>query len=440
MTKLHRHVLNGARLWASVVALAAIVAIALVSVTTRETETAEAQLPPRIEAIIFHGKVTIQGEAPAYAGFEITARIGDWESPGVIVGARSDRPQNFEHLVVAPPSELDLAGSQIEFWLDGQVVSTVFNYYAQINEFTGEICPGCTWSFPILREVNLDFPSLPEATPTPTLSPTPSPVFLRPAFFSGTARTQQAILPDAYEIFATVGDDFRTPNLAVYGGQYFITVDPVEEKYRDAEVVFYLIDPNRPSGSGPLRAISPPSAFAGGAQFDNVTLVFPNVLPTATPTPVPTDTPTPTHTPTETPTPLPTNTPLPTHTPTPLPTATPSPTETPTPTMTPEPTPTPTSMPTFTPEPTRTPRPTSTPIATATTVVDTPTAVALASTATPTPEAESENGGGFCSSTPNESGSVEASVPFGIFALLMLFTWRVMSRRGSDDAQPATRP
>ena len=176
----YRHVLNGARLWASVVALAAIVAIALVSVTTRETETAEAQLPPRIEAIIFHGKVTIQGEAPAYAGFEITARIGDWESPGVIVGARSDRPQNFEHLVVAPPSELDLAGSQIEFWLDGQVVSTVFNYYAQINEFTGEICPGCTWSFPILREVNLDFPSLPEATPTPTLSPTPSPVFLRP--------------------------------------------------------------------------------------------------------------------------------------------------------------------------------------------------------------------------------------------------------------------
>ena len=121
-----------------------------------------------IEAVIFNGRVTINGETPAYSGFEITARIGDvWESYPVTVGADPNKPFEYANLGVAPPHELDLIGSEVEFWLEGQVKSSVKNYYAIVNEFTGEVCFECTFVFGIVRELDLDFPSLPDPTPTP---------------------------------------------------------------------------------------------------------------------------------------------------------------------------------------------------------------------------------------------------------------------------------
>ena len=133
-----------------------------------------------IEAVIFNGRVTINGETPAYSGFEITARIGDvWESYPVTVGADPNKPFEYANLGVAPPHELDLIGSEVEFWLEGQVKSSVKNYYAIVNEFTGEVCFECTFVFGIVRELDLDFPSLPDPTPTPiptaTNTPEPSP-------------------------------------------------------------------------------------------------------------------------------------------------------------------------------------------------------------------------------------------------------------------------
>ncbi len=455
------------RTWGAVLSASALVAVTLIVIANHDKQQARAQqvgVPPTFPAIVFNGEVTINGETPAYSGFEITARIGDkWESHPVVVGALPDKPAHYAHLVVAPDTELDLIGSQIEFWLEGQILSTTTNWYAVINEFSGEVCGGCTWTFPILRRLDLDFPNLPEATPTLTPTYTPSPEILRPAFFAGRARTPRGPIPDGSEIYAVVGEDFRTGNVQVFGGEYFITIDVVDKKYRDAPVIFYLVDPNDPSGAPRfLEALSPPGAFVGGQQFENFSLVFPDLMPTATPTHTPTETPTITPTPTETSTPTQTPTftatatatatltPTATSTPEPSPTPTPEPTNTPTLTPTRLPTTTPTAMPsptptdvptaTFTPEPTRTPRPTAPP-GEATRAVSTivrPTQFVPNVNATPTSTAGEDSGGsGFCNATPNQSGSVEASLPWGIVLLLAVIAWRIGAGRKDENDQSA---
>ena len=187
--------------------------------------------------------------------------------------------------------------------------------------------------------------------------------------------------------------------------------------------MFYLVDRGDPTGAPRfLEALSPPGAFVGGEQFENFSLVFPDLLPTFTPTPTPSDTPTntptPTHTatPTETSTPAPTATDTPTATPTqtltPTPTNTPTVVPTNTPTLTPTmaatvaPSPTPTEAPTATPtpEPTRTPRPTTAaeePTSVAATIAR-PTQFVPEITVNETQTPTDKNGGsGFCNATPN---------------------------------------
>ena len=459
-----RDTMTRLRLWAAVLSLSALMAVGAIMFAGRDDHAVRAQaiVPPPFAAIVFNGNVTINGETPTYSGFQITARIGDkWESPPTTVGSLPDKPSQYAHLIVAPDQELDLIGSQVEFWLEGQVLSTTTNWYAVINEFSGEVCGGCTWTFPILRELDLDFPNLPEATPTVTPTYTPSPEILRPAFFGGKARTPRGPIPDGSEIYVVVGEDFRSENVQVFGGDYFIPVDVVDKKYKDATVVFYLVDRNDPSGAPRfLEAISPPGVFVGGSQFDNFSLVFPDLLPTSTPTPTPTDTPTITPTPTFTSTPTetptatathtatatltPTLTPTPTETPTPTPTETATPTPTPTkaPTSTPTtvPSPTPTQAPTatVTPEPTRTPRPTAAAETEATTapVIVRPTQFvpSTAAAATQTPETDG-GGSGFCNATPGDSGSMEATLPLGVVVLLSAFAWRLASR-SRDETDP----
>ena len=76
-------------------------------------------------ALVFNGDVTIGGSAPSRQGYTITARIGrHWESTAVPVGVGSGcGNMRYEHFIVAPPEDLDLIGSQITFWLNGQVQS-----------------------------------------------------------------------------------------------------------------------------------------------------------------------------------------------------------------------------------------------------------------------------------------------------------------------------
>lgn len=458
MPVLARPIVRRLTIWGALLTLSALIAVGMVGMANKDNRSVDAQaiVPPVFPAIVFNGNVTINGEQPDYSGFQITARIGDkWESPPVVVGGLPERPSQYAHLIVAPDAQLDLIGSQIEFWIDGQVLATTTNWYAVINEFSGEVCGGCTWTFPILRELNLDFPNLPEATPTITPTYTPSPEILRPAFFTGQARTPKGPLPEGSEIYAVVGSDFRSGNIQVFGGEYFITIDVVDKKYRDAPVVFYLIDRNDPTGAPRfLEALSPPGAFVGGEQFQSFSLVFPDLLPTFTPTPTPTDTPTITPTPTNTATPTETHTPTPTatHTPTATPTETSTPTSTNTPTAVPTntptltptmaptvtPSPTPTEVPsaTPTPEPTRTPRPTASadePTNTVATIVR-PTQFVPEVNVNPTNTPSEEDGGsGFCNATPNQNGSIDATLPLGIVVLISLFAWRVAATPNKDD-------
>ena len=197
----------------SLSALAAMIAIVL---TGRDDDGVQAQ-PLLSPAIVFNGSVTVNGETPKYSGFEITARIGDnWESPPVVVGSLPEKPSQYAHLIVAPPPELDLIGSQIEFWLNGEVKSTVTNWYAVLDTY-GALCDGCLWTFPILRELDLDFPYLPAVTPSPTPTPheslEPQPIAEgQPALVFHGNVTINGRVPDyiGFGITARIGDEWES--------------------------------------------------------------------------------------------------------------------------------------------------------------------------------------------------------------------------------------
>ena len=153
-----------------------IAVVALTAFETRDGRQAHAQvLPvPAPPAIVIKGDVTVNGEPPAYSGFRITARIGDvWESHPVTVGTVPDSPFGYVHLLVAPPMELNLFGSQIEFWVNGEIKSTTTSYYAVLSQLAPQ--PDLTWSFPIQRRLDLDFPNLPDPQPNATVETTTLP-------------------------------------------------------------------------------------------------------------------------------------------------------------------------------------------------------------------------------------------------------------------------
>ena len=135
-----------------------------------EVQCLKAKVPPPYEivfrALVFNGDVTIGGSAPGRQGHTITARIGDlWESTAVPVGVgHGCGSGRYEHLIVAPPGELDLFGSQITFWLNGQVRSGVDDWYTAIDYRYPYDIPGADlpWTFPIPRQVDLEFPALPD--------------------------------------------------------------------------------------------------------------------------------------------------------------------------------------------------------------------------------------------------------------------------------------
>ena len=122
--------------------------------------------PPPFPALVLNGDVMIGGSAPSRQGYTIRARIGDdWESTAVPVGVGGGcGNKRYEHLIVAPPEELDLFGSQITFWLNGQVRSHDVDqlYVRKDLRYALEDVITPTWTFPILREVDLEFPALPD--------------------------------------------------------------------------------------------------------------------------------------------------------------------------------------------------------------------------------------------------------------------------------------
>ena len=142
--------------------------------------------------IIFDGEVTVNGRLPDITGFQLVARVGEWESRPVVVGRLPRHPNKFYHLIVNPPHEGHL-GREIEFWVADERAN-ITDYYAVISELTGEVCFGCPFTFPIRRSVTLDFARIPAPTPAPTSTNTPTPTNTPTAI--PTATPSQTVTPE----------------------------------------------------------------------------------------------------------------------------------------------------------------------------------------------------------------------------------------------------
>ena len=318
---------------------------------------------PSITSLIFYGGVEIANGNSA-DGYRLTAKIGDYETQPVIVGG--DGPSGrYYGLLVNPPIGKHI-GDTIEFWLEGQIVSgetEVFLYRNPDGSY------GTAWSLPQQREFDVSFSSQPVATATPTATPTvtpiptATPIILKPSFYEGRAIAQSQPVNDGIEIYAKVGDYVSDPAI-VLDGNYFLTVDPVDQKYFELKVEFYIAN---------IKAIQS-EPFASDIYKSDFLLVFPSV-PASTP--------------------VPTNTPTPSPVPTVAPTATLVPTKVPptsTPTAEPDRTPTPTVIPTMTVTPTTTPTP----------VVD----LAATIVAQNKKMSDMEESGGFCSANSDGTASL----------------------------------
>tara|TARA_Y100001970_G_scaffold37312_2_gene46067 strand:+ start:9317 stop:10369 length:1053 start_codon:yes stop_codon:yes gene_type:complete len=261
---------------------------------------------PEIKAITLYGSVNISGGADPN-GMKLTARIGNYETDPVIIGEKNSN--RYVGLFVNPSSVPDLTGQNIEFVLESQIIASQTTPY-MYEDTTGKY--KLDWALPQLRELNLSFSSAPVATPTPTMTPSPTPVVVEPTFYEGVIRAGSVPPPDGTLIYAQI-DDYTSEAAQTFdNGKFFITVDPVFDKYEGKIVNFYI---------GSNKALQS-KTFTPGQYESDFILVF-SAFPTPTPTPLPpTQTPTPTSTPeptrTPTPTPSPTMSPIPTPTPTPL--------------------------------------------------------------------------------------------------------------------------
>ena len=323
---------------------------------------------PAITSLTFYGNVDVSGSSNPDE-YYIKARIDDWESQPVVIG--EFKTSMFHGLFTDAPKEY--IGQTIEFVLQNQIVAdqTEIFLYKNSDNTTASV-----WTLPQLRKIDLTFASTPlPPTPTPTLVPTatPAPIILKPSYFEGRAISNGKTVRDGVEIYAVL-DDYVSEPVVVYDGRYFLTIDPILEKYLDEPLMFYIAD----------IAASQTEPFVDDLYRSDYLLVFPTI-PEATP--------------------VPTEVPTPTSTPEPLPTETPIPTVTPIPSVAPTRTATATPIPTLTSTSTPTPTPILDLAATVTAQNLLLEQIALNS--------ESEEGGGFCSANSDGTGSL------GIIGLLL---------------------
>ena len=291
-----------------------------------------------LREIIYQGNVFVNG-IPVGDGYEVKGVIRDqfgeiaYTSEPAITGAAASG--RITTLVVGPAPALE--GRRIEFVLNGQITAAQKDWFSPMIGNT--VCGGCVWTLPLLRKLDLYFPTAPVSTPTTTPIPTATPLVVQPSLYAGRVVTGSSIPGDGTVIFAQIGD-YVSSFSSIEDGKYRLVVHPGDEKYIGNKVEF-IIDGKKAAQT---------DTFNSGEFNENFNLVFPTIPPTPTPTPTAVPTPTPTAVPpTPTPTAVPTPTPAPTPTATPVPTATPEPTRTPTPTPTPTSTSTPTVTPTMIP-------------------------------------------------------------------------------------------
>ncbi|MEX0761566.1 MAG: hypothetical protein WD208_13160 [Dehalococcoidia bacterium] len=265
--------------------------------------------PPEIKAISYQGNVTVAGEIAPF-GMQVTARVGGYESLPATIG---ENTIDGRYVSLTVNAGAERVGQAVEFWLDGQIKADQEDVFAPRTS-GGQPCPGCSWTLPISRTLDLSFPDVPVATPTPTLTPMPTEAVVLPSFYSGRVVAGSDVPPDGTEIRAEVGD-YISRITEISDGRFSVVVNPVSDAYVGQPVSFYI---------GSERAFQTVQ-FQPEVFREDLNLVFEELPPAPTQTPGPTATPEATRTPTAT---------VP---PTPTATATATPTEIPDSTATPEP-------------------------------------------------------------------------------------------------------
>ena len=282
-----------------------VLAMLFIFVLADKNNVVEAQDIPELHMIVFQGDVIIgtgNVKTSSLDGYILHAKIDNKILASTEIG--KNLSGRFSGLEVGPNIELE--GKKITFWIGNEkaMEETPFGPLTP----SGEYCPGCTWSLPLSRPLNLHFNQIPLPTPTP------APATVLPSFITGNIIFGSVLsAPDGVNtIQAYIGDELVGTG-QVSGSTYSITIDPGTEIY-NGKLVTFLVEGYESKTTYTFQ----PDEFK-----TDVKLFFPQYIPpTYTPTPVPAATaiPTPTATPEPTRTPTPVPEPTPTYTPTPTPT------------------------------------------------------------------------------------------------------------------------
>tara|TARA_Y100000817_G_C16786512_1_gene513077 strand:- start:30 stop:1061 length:1032 start_codon:yes stop_codon:yes gene_type:complete len=282
-----------------------IVSILFIFVATDKNEIIEAQDIPELHMLVFQGDVILGNSNTKTAsldGYIMDAKIDNEIVASVEIGEfLSGRYSGFE---IGPHAELE--GKTITYWIGNEkaIEESIFGPLTP----SGTYCPGCTWSLPISRSLDLHFRQLPLPTPTP------APASVEPTFISGTIIFGSILsAPEGYDVIEAYIDDELVGIGEVSASVFSITIDPGNELYLGKTVLFKIAGYTSKSEY----------IFTEDEFITEYKLFFPTYIP---------PTPTATSVPVATVVPPPTSTPEPTRTPTPLPEPTATYTATPTPT------------------------------------------------------------------------------------------------------------
>ena len=270
------------------------------------SNSVQAQDIPELHMIIMQGDIAVigVGKTTELDGLLLEAKVGGETIGSIPIG--QNLSARYSGLELGPNKAAE--GGIVEFWIGNQkaLETAIFGKLT----VQGDYCKGCTWSLPESRVQNLNFTSVPQATPTPT------PDKAEPAFLTGSLIFGSVLkAPEGYsEIIAFSGDEQVGTGL-VSGNSFSITIDPGDVTYAGKSITFQIA-----GYSSKTTYLFIPEDFQTDYKLFFPEYVAPTPVPVI-PTPVP-----PTPIPTPTPTPEPTRTATPVPEPTPTYTATPTPT------------------------------------------------------------------------------------------------------------------
>ena len=276
----------------------------ITSFSINQESKIQAQDIPELHMLVLQGDILVSGVKNSQIdGLILQASISG-KNVGSIEIASKTVSSRYVALEIGPDESLE--GQMIDFSIGNQLASESIPFGPVTP--SGSYCKGCSWVLPITRTLDLNFSSVPVATPTPVPA-SASPSFLTGNLIFGSILSAPAELN---EIKAYIGNELVGVG-TVNGPDYSITIDPGTIEYVGKSVTFEI--------AGTLSKTT--YIFVEDDFQTDIKLFFPQYIP---PPPTPTPTPLATAVPTATAVPEPTRTPTPLPEPTATYTATPTPT------------------------------------------------------------------------------------------------------------------